>query len=297
MPDWKKLVGEHLSHHASEDASEEVIAELAAHLEDDYEEGIESGLAESEATNNALSGIRWRTLVRKIRKARLDHSKPEGTAMNQRTKKLWLPALSGLTLTAVLLVVFDKVHASPLVVNLGHLAMMLQLAWFATMTITGQTKLEETLMNQRTRSVWLPGFVSLTAAGLFLFAEEIMLVHDSSFYFTDWNWPQHLISGLPLLFYCGWLLAQVMCGALGAFLSRRGGGSRSARLVAGAFPAMVMFGLCAVVIPVSALFEHKVHVFDHPRLMALGILIWAGAPAVALLAGAAPFLKELPCES
>ena len=213
--------------------------------------------------------------------------------MNERAKRLWLPALASLTVTAMLLLVFDRVHARPLLVNLGHFAMTLQLVWFAAMAVAGRTKLEEALMNQRTRSVWVPGFVSLTAAVLFMFAEEIVLLHDSSFYFTDLSLrPGHLISGLPFWFYLGWLLALVLCGALGAFLSRRGGGTRFARVVAGAFPAIVMFGLCAVVIPLSALFEHKTYVLDHPSLVALGILIWAGGPAVALMVGAAPFLRE-----
>jgi hypothetical protein len=102
-----------------------------------------------------------------------------------------------------------------------------------------------------------------------------------------------LISGLPFWFYIGWLLAQVACGALGASLSRRSGGTHIARIVAGAFPAIVMFGLCAIVIPVSALFERNAHVLWHPGLVALGVLIWAAVPAVALLLGAAPFLKEV----
>jgi hypothetical protein len=185
-PDWKQLVRERLAAlNLRPAAKEDVIAELAAHMEDDCEEGIASGLAESEATRHALAGIRWHRLARKIHVAKIENSDSERGVMNQRTKKLGLPALMSLTLTAVLLVVFEKVHVRPLVVNLGHIAMTLQLAWFAAITITGRAKLEEGLMNQRTRSVWVPGFVSLTAAVLFLFAEEIVLMHDSSFYFTD----------------------------------------------------------------------------------------------------------------
>ena len=213
--------------------------------------------------------------------------------MNQRTKKLWLPALASMTFTAMLLLVFEKIHARPLVVELGHIAMALQLGWFATMPLLGKTDAEERVMNRRTRSIWLPGFVSLTAVSLVWFAEEIVLDHDASFYFTDLSLrPRHLISGLPFWFYFGWLLTQVLCGALGAFLSRRGGGTCAERMVAGAFPAIVMFGLCAVVIPVSALFEHKSFVLQHPLNFALGILIWAAAPAITLMLGAAPFLKE-----
>jgi hypothetical protein len=151
---------------------------------------------------------------------------------------------------------------------------------------------EET-MNHRTKSLWLPGFVSLIGAVLFMFAEEIVLAHDSSFYFMDRSLrPSQLISGLPFWFYLGWLFALVLCGALGAFVSQRNGGTRAARMVAGAFPALVMFLLCGLVIPVSALFERNDYVFRHPAGLALGILIWAAGPGLALLLGASPFLKE-----
>jgi hypothetical protein len=154
-------------------------------------------------------------------------------------------------------------------------------------------KCKEGVMNTRTKSLWLPGFVSLTAAVLFMSSEELLLTHDSSFYFMDRSLrPSHLISGLPFWFYCGWLFALVLCGALGAFLSRRNGGTRAARMVAGVFPALVMFLLCGFVIPVSALFERNVYVFRHPAGLGLGILIWAAAPGLALLLGASPFLKD-----
>jgi len=63
-------------------------------------------------------------------------------------------------------------------------------------------------------------------------------------------------------------------------------------VVAGAFPALVMFLLCGLVIPVSAIFEHNTIALSHPSRLALGILIWAAMPAIAMLLGAAPFLKE-----
>jgi len=144
--------------------------------------------------------------------------------------------------------------------------------------------LEDTLMNHRTKSLWLPSLASLAAASLFLLAlTEISLQ------------PHFLVklnAGLGRSLYFGWLVAQILFGALGAFLSRRAGGTRAARIVAGTFPALVMFGLCAVAIPVSALFEPNALIFRHPLYVALGVLIWAGAPAITLLLGAAPFLRE-----
>jgi len=289
MPDWNQLVREHLQpyqapHH------EEVIAELAAHFEETYEAARSQGLTEAAALELTLQEVcDWRVLAANIHRA-----KSKEDAMNQqRTRKLWLPALASITLTAVLLVVFDRIHASPLAVGLGHLAMMLQLAWFAAMPLLGQTKSEEALMNQRTRTIWLPGFVTLTAASLFLFAEEFALMHDPSFYATDMTLRnQHLGFGVPFWLYSTWLVAQVLCGALGAFLSRRGGGSKAARIIASAFPALMMFGLLGLVVPISAVLERNPYVLGHPSVIVSGILIWAGGPGVALLLGAAPFLKE-----
>jgi hypothetical protein len=167
--------------------------------------------------------------------------------------------------------------------------------WTCTVMLLCAARSEADRLNQRTRSVWLPGFLSLTAASLFLFAEEIVLVHDSSFYFTDISLrPDHLSSGLPSSFYFGWLLAQTLCGAVAAYLSRRAGGSLRARVVAAEFPAIVMFALWALVIPVSALAEHNMFLWNHRLYYLLGVFVWVVPPAIALVAGAAPFLRDVP---
>jgi hypothetical protein len=143
---------------------------------------------------------------------------------------------------------------------------------------------EEQPMNHRTKSLWLPGLASFAAASLFLLVLTQISLR-----------PQFLVrlnSGLGRSLYIGWLFAQVLFGALGAFLSRRAGGTRTARIVAGEFPAMVMFGLWALVIPISAFAEHNTFVLQHPLYYALGIFPWVVLPGIALLLGAAPFLKE-----
>jgi len=143
---------------------------------------------------------------------------------------------------------------------------------------------EEQPMNHRTKSLWLPGLASFAAASLFLLVLTQVSLR-----------PQFLVrlnSGLGRSLYIGWLFAQILFGALGAFLSRRAGGTRTARIVAGEFPAMVMFGLWALVIPISAFAERNTFVLQHPLYYALGIFPWVVLPGIALLLGAAPFLKE-----
>lgn len=143
---------------------------------------------------------------------------------------------------------------------------------------------QEDPMNHRTKTLWLPGLASLAAASLFLLALTQLSLE-----------PQFLVrlnSGLGRSLYVAWLCAQILFGALGAYLSRRAGGTRTARIVAATFPAIVLFGLWAFWIPVSALLEHNAFVLRHPIYYALGIVIWVLPPAITLFLGAAPFLKE-----
>jgi len=142
---------------------------------------------------------------------------------------------------------------------------------------------KEQPMNQRTRTLWLPGLASFAAASLFL----LVLTQISME-------PRFLVRlpGLGRTFYIEWLCAQVLFGALGAFLSRRAGGKRSARIVAGAFPAIVQLGLWAFWIPASALLEHNAFVLLHPLYYAFGMFVWVVPPGIALLLGAAPFLHQ-----
>jgi hypothetical protein len=281
MPDWKKLVHEQLEPHKPLAHREEVVAELAAHLEECYAQARSQGLPDHAAVELTLEQVEdWRVLATKI--ARAKSAEVSMNHMSHKTKTVLLPSIAILFGVGLMLLFLDRA------------AILQRFIWMACMALLfGVVASEANRLNPRTRSVWLPGFVALTAASLLMFAEEIVLAHDPSFYFTDLSLrPGHLISGLPSWFYIAWLIGQVLCGALGAFLSRHGGGTRAARMVAGAFPALVMFFLCGLVIPVSALFEHNTFVFRHPSRLAVGILIWAAVPAIALLVGAAPFLRN-----
>lgn len=145
-----------------------------------------------------------------------------------------------------------------------------------------RAKSEEDSMNQRTKALWLPALATLTAVSLVTLA------------LTEASLQPRFIerpAKAPVL-YMTWLFSNLFFGALGAFLSRRAGGSRLARIVAGTFPAIVMFGICVVAIPVSAFSEPNPYVLHHPAGLALAVVIWAGAPGITLLAGASPFLRE-----
>jgi len=275
---WTELVRERLALPCAED----VLSELASHLEEVYTDTCARGTSDTEAIRIALEQVDdWQTLAGYIARTKSEVESMNKGTMNHRTKTMIVPAIAILFCIGLALLFVD------------HAAILSRVVWFACIALLLYAAASEaSRLNVRTKSLWLPGFVSLTAASVLMFAEEFFLVHDPSFYFTDTSLrPSHLISGLPRWFYIVWLLVQLPCGALGAYLSRRSGGTRVARIVAGAFPALTMFFLCTLLIPINAFFEHHSFAFS-PSLLTFSVLIWAALPAVALLLGAAPFLKE-----
>src|SRR5579864_5625855 len=117
--------------------------------------------------------------------------------------------------------------------------------WHVLAADIARAKSKEGPMNARTKSLWLPALASLFALSLFLFVLTEMSMRPPLLV--------RLHSGAAQWLYAAWIIGQIAFGALGAFLSRRVGGSRIARVVAATFPAIVMLVACAVVIPVSAL--------------------------------------------
>lgn len=266
MRDWKQLVRERLATlNLPSNAKEEVVAELAAHLEDSASMDPET----TESENRALARIPWHKLLRAI-----ERTKREEEEMNRRTKTLWLPSIAVL-FTIGLILLF-----------LGRAPFWQGFIWIACMALLLCTVASEANhLNRRTRSLWLPALANLAAASLFtLVLTKISLLP---------RFVEGLNSGTGRWLYLVWLFSCPLFGALGAFLSRRAGGSRFARVAAGTFPAIAMFVLCMVAIPISALFEPNAFVLHHPSAVALGVLLWAGGPGIALFAGTAPFLKEL----
>ncbi|HKV06416.1 MAG TPA: hypothetical protein VJO53_15070 [Candidatus Acidoferrales bacterium] len=142
-------------------------------------------------------------------------------------------------------------------------------------------------MNPRTKQLWLPGLASLTVGNLMLMAlsyasqEPRHLAERSSAWFP----------GLALMaFYLPWLATQPLVGALGAWLSRRSGGSRAARLCAGLFPSIVMLGCWGLFIPASAAIEKPSWAMQHPLYFVLGAFVWVAPAMMGLLLGSLPFL-------
>ena len=140
-------------------------------------------------------------------------------------------------------------------------------------------KNEEGTVNHRTRAIWVPGLISLTVSMLWLtFLLRIDWQPRSSF--------GHYAP--PLMPYILWLVAQPLIGALGAYLSRNASGNQQARIVAGLFPAMALFGVMIVAAWSAVLVEKNSYVMHHPIHFVLGVVPWVVIPAVALFVGVLP---------
>ena len=142
-------------------------------------------------------------------------------------------------------------------------------------------KNEEGAVNYRTRAIWVPGLISLTLSMLWLM------------FLLRMEWYSRTNSGLihftpPLMPYLWWLVAQPLVGALGAHLSRKASGSVRARIVAGLFPAIAMFGVMIVAAWSAFLVEKNSYVLHHPIHFVLGVVPWVVIPAVMLFVGVLP---------
>jgi hypothetical protein len=152
--------------------------------------------------------------------------------------------------------------------------------WAGLARTIQRAKHKEENMNDRTRHLWLPGLAGLIAAAVLLVLEIRLGIRDSCL---------HLPLAMTAIF--PWLANMLLCGGVAAYLSRRGGGSRRARLTSALFPAgafFVSFGLVLV----ARLFEADPFIPLSAFAIAAGN--WVLVPGVALLLGALPFLGARP---
>jgi hypothetical protein len=87
--------------------------------------------------------------------------------------------------------------------------------------------------------------------------------------------------------YIPWLLTLPLCGAAGAYLSRRADGERPVCLAAGLFPVIAMTSLVGFLTVIGKF------VYAKPQWVYFSMAVLFGAilPGMALLLGALPFAK------
>src|SRR5271167_1190860 len=151
-------------------------------------------------------------------------------------------------------------------------------------------KRREDSMNDRTKGYWLPGLVAFTASMLWLMILQLTIPIRYPWYATDYMVAAHAGSaprmvsntGLQIYFlaapYLLWLLAQPAFGALGAYLSRRGGGELRARMVAGVFPSILFLCALSFVFVIAVFLERNPFVLGHPLYFAVILLPWVVLP-------------------
>jgi len=142
-----------------------------------------------------------------------------------------------------------------------------------------RAKRREGAMNYRSKTLWLPGLVTLTLASVFLMVLQRFALLQPRIYWVD---DGALVLHLP------WLMLLPLCGAAGAYLSRRAGGRSLNCLVAGIFPAFVMLGVFCLILPVGVFIEHNRYILQHPLYFGLALLNWTVLPGAGLLLGAVP---------
>ncbi|HWH57152.1 MAG TPA: hypothetical protein VN682_05935 [Terriglobales bacterium] len=139
-------------------------------------------------------------------------------------------------------------------------------------------------MNQRSRTLLLPGLITLTLASVSLMVMQL-------FAFSR---PRvHWVDGGAVAIGFVWLASLLPCGALGAYLSRRAGGSRWNSIIASLFPSLIMLGVFCTVLPIGVLIERNPFILHHPRYFGLALLVWIIVPGAALLLGALPVLWRM----
>jgi hypothetical protein len=142
---------------------------------------------------------------------------------------------------------------------------------------------EEETMNYRTRALWLPGLIGLTASMVWLMILQRATLKPS----LPGPW---LHAGVAFMPYLVWQITQPLFGAASACLSRRAGAERRTELAATLFPAIVILGVWVVLVAciVVTRYSHVVHQWP---LVIAGTLNWSIFPGLSLLLGRFLYLK------
>ncbi len=139
------------------------------------------------------------------------------------------------------------------------------------------TRSGKEIMTNRVTQLWLPGLLTFA---LSMSLEALVQKFGPRPIVLD------LDKGTPvLMFYTAWLLALPLAGALGAYLSKRAGGSVRMVLASSVFPVLPFAVVFLIAIPVGLVINHNLehHIVTAAYLsMSIG---WVLAPGVALLAG------------
>jgi hypothetical protein len=146
--------------------------------------------------------------------------------------------------------------------------------------------LQEDIMTDFTRKIALPGLLTFAASVFVMYAWMFALGHVQPKIF--WLASTKFLA-LPLWAWCLLCLLPI-CGALGAFLSQRNGGSRLQRIAAALFPSEIMGTVLLLVFIAAFILSRFVPNYGWDTSVALKglglyLLGYVVLPAVFLLLG------------
>jgi|SRR5215469_3433718 len=177
----------------------------------------------------------------------------------------------------------DAAEDSRLLGSLGELKSpeFLNVHWKNLGRAIERARREEEPMNYRSRSLWLPALINIALAATLLIISEKL-------------GPSSVVvrlGSIELPFPVLWLLTLPICGAAGAFLSRRAHGSDVVRLIAGLAPSLVWMAVFCI-IGLAFTLEWPVFRGFPMNDFAVSALSWVILPALCLLPGALPLLRK-----
>jgi hypothetical protein len=155
--------------------------------------------------------------------------------------------------------------------------------WRLLATRIRRARRGEETMNHRTRALWLPGLIILTASMGWLWILQRMTFGPR----MPAPWLHASLAFMP---YLVWLISQPLFGAAGAYLARRAGAERRTELTASLFPAIVMLGLWVTLIACITVTRYS-HVSHQWPLVFAGALFWSVLPGLAMLLGRFVYIR------
>jgi hypothetical protein len=143
--------------------------------------------------------------------------------------------------------------------------------------------LMEDTMTEFARRIGLPGLLTFASAMIIAWALDMVHVQPKTIFLSN---------GLFLSLPVAWMCALPLCGALGAMLSRRNGGSRLQCTIAATFPAIILGVVLLLVSVVGFVISLVVPYYDWSWTFVIwGLGLWGFGysllPAIALLLGSA----------
>jgi hypothetical protein len=143
------------------------------------------------------------------------------------------------------------------------------------------SRTRENIMTNRVKQFWFPSLLTLLLSmGL------LMLIQS----FGPNPWITARTSGWSLIapvavVYLPWLFLLPLIGAMGAYLSKRAGGSQRAMFSSIVFPVLPYLVFFLLALPVTALFNESLGHNIWFLALFVGLLAWVVAPGAALLTG------------